>query len=451
MRLSAARPPELLAITIAIAALTACSAATDDGGFAEPPPDDDTDPGEPAPRLLALASDFHRGRISLVEVDETPRALWDMEMPDALPEDCGDPSSGLLPACATYEAAHRRTADGGDAVVVSWTNGESFTISEFTLASAPVERWRLRGVELRELPGPQAHDCEAEPSRECFFGSPHDCEVVREDASGLDLVVADTGWNRVLGVHLDPGEDIGVARWIIDTAAEGWPEWDGGPNDVDADLEDGAGEVRVSIHGGEILSYRVDPSWPEPELLWRFPRDEEARLNTPHGPESLDAGDGLDSIYYAHSDGLLPAMEGGTVGRMVIRPDGADYRYDLDLTGEPGGLPFHFPRSVDAGPEGAPGERLLLVAESGCPSMGDCEIPSALRVVRDPDVSLDSDLSGAISEDGAADTLRTPAHTVLRVDCDFAGLYMAHSLTDADLAPATLDSLTGARECEVLQ
>ncbi|MCK6526333.1 hypothetical protein L6R50_01810 [Myxococcota bacterium] len=412
--------------------------------------DDDSTPDEPEVRRFALASDFEEGRIALVELGSPPAVLWDMRLDDVARDVCPGSVGGEPRRCAVYEVTPRRARDGADVVTVAWAAGELFFLSEFTVEAEPVERWRLWAVDLLGLPGSQAHDCTEEPIQECGFAMPHDVEVLWEDASGLDLVIADTGNRRVVGVRLDPGSHVGTARWVIDPTTPGWPQVEGFPNDVDVRVDPDGLEVRASDHGGYLQAYRVELDAQVPAFLWSYPGGpEEFHLGTSHGPASLDAGDGLDSVYYAHSDGLYPA-EGGTIGRMVVKEGVPDYRYDLDVSLTPGVEPLHYPRSVDAWADLHAPPLRLLVAESGCATFGGCPFPSTLRILDDADPTLDSPLTGAVGTGGGPDILRTPSVAASRIDCGFVSLYSARALDEADFSPATLSALSPVGSCALV-
>ncbi|MCK6526332.1 hypothetical protein L6R50_01805 [Myxococcota bacterium] len=444
--------PRHLAFLASLAlAVGGCGTTAQFDPVPDPGADDDSTPDGPEVRRFALASDFEAARVALVELGSPPAVLWEMRLEDVVPDDCPGGGAGAPRSCVTYEVTPRRARDGTDVVTVAWAAGDMFFLSEFTVEDEPVERWRLWAVDLLGLPGPQAHDCSAEPIPECGLGMAHDVEVLWEDASGLDLVIADTGNRRILGVRLELGSNVGVARWVIDPSAPGWPEVKGFPNDVDVRSDADGLDVLLSVHGGYLLGYRVELDAEAPVSLWRFPDDPGGfHLGTSHGPASLDAGDGLDSVYYAHSDGLSPA-EGGTIGRMVVKEGVPDYRYDLDTSLVPGVEPLHFPRSVDAWADLPTPPLRLLVAESGCAAADGCTFPSTLRIVEDPDPTLDSPLTGAIGTGGAPSTLRTPLAPVSRIDCGFVSLYNARALTDADFAPATLEGLSPVATCALVE
>ena len=397
---------------------------------------------DPLPDAVVMVSDSGNQRFVYTQLRD--RAVTQtVNLRSLHPDDCGPEYGGSAPAdaeCLSFQAFPEAISDSDgahDELVLTYDrqaidgNFERSAIERIRVDGAPDSPlWRLDALDFVTHYADQLDICSApQPCGDgsempdaplaavlrCRLAHVHDFDVLAEDASSVDLLIADTVNERVLTVHLDKTTRCGVVTDVLSSAVV--PEWAAGrtPNDVDAvPLDDGSSGVLVTfrsssgdvaaggVSGGDdgnglVMLFRPGAAaW---EHAWTYPAT--GFLNSPHDALVFESAAGEPFLVYAHSDGNGVTLQAdwkqaqesrGSIGVALLGDGAPDYRFDAILpeTEPDGGFGFlrsALPYGQDSGGED------WLVADSGCMAVElGCPRTPAVRVVR---FALDDATDGA--------------------------------------------------------
>ncbi len=423
------------------------------------------------PDAVVMVSDSGNQRFVYTQLRDRA-ATQTVNLRSLHPDDCGPEYGGSAPAdaeCLSFQAFPEQ-----DELVLTYDrqaidgNFERSAIERIRVDGAPDSPlWRLDALDFTTNYAGQLDICAAtQPCGDgsdmpdaplsavlrCRLAHVHDFDVLAEDTSSVDLLIADTVNERVLTVHLDKNTRCGVVTDVLSSAV--LPEWAAGrtPNDVDAvPLDDGSSGVLVTfrssngdveaggVSGGDdgnglVMLFRPGAAgW---EHAWTYPSV--GFLNSPHDTSVFASEAGDPYLVYAHSDGNGVTLQAdwrqaqesrGSIGVALLGDGAPDYRFDAILPAtEPDGG-FGFLRSaLPYGQDSGVGGEDWLVADSGCMAVEPgCPRTPAVRFVR---FALDDETDGAGTgafEVGHGQQVNVYAESEgTPLNCGYGAPYVAH-------------------------
>lgn len=431
-------------------------------------PDPDREPTVLSlPDAVAVVSDTDAQRVQYIRLADQ-ELLLSLDLRALAPEDC-DPAIGEgVPedaACLPFQTNPETVTDADgdhDELTLAYdrvagdpwferTAIERVRLSLSAATERPTTRWRLDALDFAtNFPGesgicantnpcePGADDNSAalEQALLCRLAQVHDFDVLAEDDTSVELLIADSENDRVLTVHLDRSTTCGVVTDVMnDTTVGGWAGRV--PNDVDTvPLDDGGAGVLVTFRStsgdvatgglagggnGSGVVMLFTPGSPGWEHAWTFPAS--GFLNSPHDSSIVNSESGAHYLVGAHSDGRGAGFQDDWklttdgFGSITIAALGGDvtgqpdYQRDLvvSATGTDAGLGFV--RAVHPFLVGVPGTADpagtdWILADSGCMAGEEaCQHTPGIRAVKfDLDDPSNSDGSGAFNADRSEQT-----------------------------------------------
>ncbi len=441
----------------------------------------------PLPDAVAVVSDSGNDRVVYIHLADGA-LVYTLDLRALTPNDCGSDYGGTAPAgstCIPFQSDPETITDVDGSVHDELTFTYDREAGDPYFERSAFERvrlappggsdlatvlWRLDALDFQtNFAGDDdacinVNPCEDRPddssatldlALRCHMAHSHDFDVVHEDQTSVDLLIADTNNERALAVHLDKSTTCGVVTSVLDDVHV--PGWSIGrtPNDIDAvALDDGSTAALVTFRSsngdvgsggiaqggdgnGMVMLFTPDTGgWAH---AWTWPPT--GFLNSPHDSSIVNSASGARFLVGAHSDGNGQNLQADWTfaddsrGSVSVAKFGADlteppdYRFDAVVAtsrDEPGlgfvraAVPFVAGTPGAADPAGID----WAIADSGCMSpAASCEHVPGIRTIQfDLDDPTDGDAPGDFAPHRADQTdLDAPASPP--VPCGFAVPY----------------------------
>lgn len=432
------------------------------------------------PDAVAVISDSGNQRVVYTQLVDRA-VVYELDLLALHPEDCGVIIDGAEPStCIAFQTDPEVVTDADgthDELVYTYDRQsgddlfERAVIERVRLSDAPTVSWRLDALDFATNYAGQGDLCtdvdpcaggadqtNADAALRCRLAHSHDFDILAEDETSVDLLIADSTNERALTVHLDKATTCGVVTDVM--ADPTLPAWAVGrtPNDIDtvpiSGSEPGA-LVTFRSTNGDVTTGGLDgggdgnglvvfyvPGGAGWEEAWRFPS--EGFLNSPHDSSIVTAASGAQYLVIAHSNGngqhlqadwTLLTDSAGSITVAALSEDltqPPDYRFDAVLPPSVADEGFGFLRSVhpyESGVDGpAPTAGLdWILADSGCMSVTEgCPHDPSVRAVQfDLEDPMDGPGNGAFDPSRAQQLLLPVVSAGVPLDCGFAVPYVA--------------------------
>lgn len=452
---------------------------------------------DPLPNAVGVLSDSGNERVVYTKLVDRS-VVYELDLRVLHPDDCGTEYGGTAPesgTCLPFQTDPEVVTDETgthDELVLEYDRQarddefyERAVIERVRLQTGGAEiRWRLDTLDFVTNYADRTDICahtdpcqldagdeQLEAALRCRLAHSHDFDVLAEDDTSVDLLIADTSNERVLTVHLDKATTCGV---VTDVMADSTvAAWSAGrtPNDVDAvPLDEGGTGVLVTFrssnadvisNGGDgngfVMLYTPGTSgW---DHTWTFPAT--GFLNSPHDTSIIRSASGARFLVGSHSDGNGEHLQADwlqttdSLGSISVAalPDlyaAPDYRYDvvLDPTDDDPGIGFlrsaqPFNTGVDGPADKA--DTNWILADSGCMSeQAGCPHTPGIRALQfDLDDPLNGDGTGAFVVGRGEQTFLTAQPNGAALNCGFGVPYIV------DLLWSTGEGIpAGGERCE---